>query len=144
MSLFNVMNVAGSALAAQSIRLNTTASNMANANSAASSLEETYRARHPVFETALEASLDGEFDLEEPAGVGVEVSGIVESEAPLRREYQPGHPLADESGYVFLPNVNVVEEMANMIAASRSYQTNVEIMEASKQMLTRTLALGQQ
>jgi flagellar basal-body rod protein FlgC len=144
MSLFNVMDVAGSALAAQSLRLNTTASNMANANSAASSLEETYRARHPVFETALGAALDGEAAFEPPAGVGVEVSGIVESQAPLRREYQPGHPLADESGYVFLPNVNVVEEMANMIEASRSYQTNVEIMEASKQMLTRTLALGQQ
>lgn len=144
MSLFNVMNLAGSALAAQTVRLNTTASNMANANSAASSIDETYRARHPVFQTVLDPALDGGFDLAEPASVGVEVAGIVESNAPLRREYQPGHPLADESGYVFMPNVNVVEEMANMISASRSYQTNVEIMEASKQMLTRTLALGQQ
>ena len=73
----------------------------------------------------------------------MKVTGVVESAAELRREYQPGHPLADEAGYIFLPNVNVVEEMANMISASRSYQTNVEIMEASKQMLARTLALGQ-
>lgn len=147
MSLFQVMNLAGSALAAQSVRLNTVASNMANANSAASSLESTYRARHPVFVPSYTAALD---DSEaEPAfdgevGVGVEVAGIVESGAPLRREYQPGHPLADADGYVFMPNVNVVEEMADMIAASRSYQTNIEIMEASKQMLMRTLALGQQ
>lgn len=141
MSLFNVMNVAGSALAAQSIRLNTTASNMANANSASSSIESTYRARHPVFMPAVDETLD--FDLDPDAGVGVDVAGVIESQAPLRREYQPGHPLADESGYVFMPNVNVVEEMANMISASRSYQTNIEIMEASKQMLTRTLALGQ-
>jgi flagellar basal-body rod protein FlgC len=141
MSLFNVMNVAGSALAAQSIRLNTTASNMANANSASSSIESTYRARHPVFMPAVDETLD--FDLDGDAGVGVDVAGVIESQAPLRREYQPGHPLADESGYVFMPNVNVVEEMANMISASRSYQTNIEIMEASKQMLTRTLALGQ-
>ncbi|MGD9602594.1 MAG: flagellar basal body rod protein FlgC [Gammaproteobacteria bacterium] len=139
MSLFSVMNIAGSALAAQTVRLNVTASNMANADSAASSLDRTYRARHPVFQTlALETEA---FD--DAPNAGVQVAGIVESQAALRREYQPGHPLADGDGYVFLPNVNVVEEMANMIAASRSYQTNVEIMEASKQMLSRTLALGQ-
>jgi flagellar basal-body rod protein FlgC len=147
-SLFHVMNVAGSALAAQSVRLNTVASNMANANSAASSLESTYRARHPVFTPALDAAPEEDFDvdysLDDAPGVGVEVAGVVESQAPLRREYQPGHPLADAEGYVFMPNVNVVEEMADMISASRSYQTNIEIMEASKQMLTRTLALGQQ
>lgn len=139
MSLFSVMNIAGSALAAQTVRLNVTASNMANADSAASSIDRTYRARHPVFRPlALE-----ELDFEDEANPGVEVAGVIESPAALRREYQPGHPLADEAGYVFMPNVNVVEEMANMISASRSYQTNVEIMEASKQMLARTLALGQ-
>jgi flagellar basal-body rod protein FlgC len=94
--------------------------------------------------TALDESADFGTGFGDAAGVGVEVGGIIESQAPLRRDYQPGHPLADEAGYVFMPNVNVVEEMANMISASRSYQTNVEIMEASKQMLTRTLALGQQ
>lgn len=139
MSLFSVMNIAGSALAAQTVRLNVTASNMANADSAASSVNSTYRARHPVFMPQFNDSLD--FD--EAETVGVEVAGVVESDAALRREYQPGHPLADADGYIFLPNVNVVEEMANMISASRSYQTNVEIMEASKQMLARTLALGQ-
>ncbi len=152
MSLFHVMNVAGSALAAQSVRLNTVASNMANANSAATSVESTYRARHPVFMPAfdemfnegLEGEFDADFSLDGAPGVGVEVAGVIESQAPLRREYQPGHPLADAEGYVFMPNVNVVEEMADMISASRSYQTNIEIMEASKQMLTRTLALGQQ
>lgn len=139
MSLFSVMNIAGTALAAQTVRLNVTASNMANADSAASSIDQTYRARHPVFRPLALA----ETDFGDEANMGVEVAGVIESEAELRREYQPGHPLADDAGYVFMPNVNVVEEMANMISASRSYQTNVEIMEASKQMLARTLALGQ-
>ncbi len=139
MSLFSVMNIAGTALAAQTLRLNITASNMANADSAASSIGGTYRARHPVFAPQ---AIDP-WDFDQSANLGVKVTGVVESAAELRREYQPGHPLADEAGYIFLPNVNVVEEMANMISASRSYQTNVEIMEASKQMLARTLALGQ-
>jgi flagellar basal-body rod protein FlgC len=140
MSLFSVMNVAGSALAAQTLRLNTTASNLANANSASSSLDTTSRARQPVFAPMLDGFADGG----DEAGVGVQVTGVIESQAPLQRDYEPGNPLADAEGYVFKPNVNVVEEMANMISASRSYQTNVEIMDASKQMLTRTLALGQQ
>ncbi len=139
MSLISTMNIAGSALAAQSVRMNVTASNMANADSAASSLGTTYRARHPVFQVQMPDDWSGD----DVSGAGVEVAGIIESKAELRREYQPGHPLADADGYVFLPNVNVVEEMANMISASRSYQTNVEIIEAAKQMLTRTLALGQ-
>lgn len=139
MSLFSVMNIAGSALAAQTVRMNVTASNMANADSAASSIGGTYRAREPIFRPLTNAS----WDATDAATGGVEVAGIVESQAPLKREYQPGNPLADHAGYVFMPNVNVVEEMANMIAASRSYQTNVEIMDASKQMLMRTLALGQ-
>ena len=84
-----------------------------------------------------------DFSFDESPSVGVQVDGIIESEAPLKREYQPGHPMADDEGYVFLPNVNVIEEMANMISASRSYQTNIEVMEASKNMLERTLTLGQ-
>ena len=139
MSLFNIFNIAGSALNAQSLRLNTTASNMANANSASSSSGATYRARAPLFEPMLADALDPHGAAE----AGVKVMGIVESQAPLRHEYQPGNPLADADGYVYLPNVNVVEEMANMISASRSYQTNVEVMEASKRMLQQTLALGQ-
>ena len=139
MSLFNVFEIAGSALDAQSVRMNTTASNMANANSASSSTGSTYRARHPLFAPILADAFDPSGD----AAAGVRVEGIVESQAPLRREYQPNHPMADTQGYVFLPNVNVIEEMANMISASRSYQTNIEIMEASKRMLQQTLALGQ-
>jgi flagellar basal-body rod protein FlgC len=138
MSLFSVLDIAGTALGAQSLRLNATASNMANANSASSSINKTYRARHPVFSAVMK---DAEYC--PPIGYGVKVDGIVESQAPLRREYQPNHPLADEDGYIFLPNVNVIEEMANMISASRSYQTNIDVMDASKRMLERTLTLGQ-
>ena len=135
MSLFKIFDIAGSALHAQSVRLNTTASNLDNADSVSSSTAATYRARHPVFATLLET--------DDEAAAGVKVLDIVESQAPLRREYQPGHPLADKEGYVFMPNVNPVEEMANMISASRAYQGNVEVMEASKQMLLKTLMLGE-
>ncbi len=144
MSLSNVFNIAGSAMNAQSIRLNTTASNLANAESVSSSDGETYRARKPVFQvqqpsaadyTAAEAGL--------VPGQGVQVTQIVESDAPLRMAYEPNHPLADENGYVYYPNVNVVEEMADMISASRSFQINTDIMNTAKQMLQRTLTLGQ-
>ncbi len=135
MSLMKVFDIAGSALGAQTVRLNTTASNLANANSASSSTDETYRARQPVFATLMDESND--------AVAGVEVAGIVESQEPLQRNYQPGHPLADEEGYVLMPNVNPVEEMANMISASQAYQNNVEVMNSSKQMLLRTLSLGE-
>ena len=137
MSLFSVFNIAGSALSAQNVRLNTTASNLANAESVSSSTNETYRARQPVF-----AQMMDEF-AEDGESVGVRVLGIVESQEPLRSEYRPDHPLANEEGYVFKPNVNVVEEMANMISASRSHQTNVEVINTAKQMLLRTLSMGQ-
>ena len=138
MSLFNVFDTAGTGMYAQSVRLNTTSSNLANANSASSSIDQTYRARQPVFGQILKDpyASDG-------TAVGVRVLGVVESQAPLRREYNPGNPNADEEGYVYMPNVNVVEEMANMISASRSYQTNVEVMNTAKEMLMRTLSLGQ-
>jgi len=137
MSLFNIFDVSGSALQAQSVRLNTTSSNLANANSISSSDGETYRARHPVFAPILK-----DFS-EQDSSVGVRVLGVVESQSPLRREHNPEHPQADEEGFIYLPNVNVVEEMANMISASRAYQTNVEVMNSAKQMLMRTLAMGQ-
>ncbi|PWV63322.1 flagellar basal body rod protein FlgC [Plasticicumulans acidivorans] len=140
MSLFNIFNISGSALHAQSVRLNTTASNLANADSVSSSVNAVYRARQPVFETLLDDSSGGSGD---DAVAGVGVAGIVESHTPLEREYRPNHPLADRDGYVWVPNVNPVEEMANMIEASKSYQTNVEVADASKQMLMRTLALGE-
>ncbi|MCW8917926.1 MAG: flagellar basal body rod protein FlgC [Gammaproteobacteria bacterium] len=138
MSMFNVFDVAGSALSAQSLRLNVTASNMANANSVSSSEGETYRARQPVFAAMLEQASGGQ-----QANVGVQVRGVVESEAPLQQQYNPGHPMANEEGYIFLPNVNVAEEMANMISASRSYQSNVEVINTAKQLMMKTLTMGQ-
>ena len=138
MSMFKVFDIAGSALSAQSVRLNVTASNLANAESVSSSSGETYKARQPVFAAMLDkASMDKQ------PGVGVQVRGIVESDAPLRKQYEPEHPMADADGYVYRPNVNVVEEMANMISASRSYQSNVEVINTAKQLMLKTLTLGQ-
>lgn len=138
MSLFNVFGVSGTGMSAQSVRLNTTASNIANANTVSSSVDETYRARHPIFATEMEKAI-GDHN-KQP---GVAVLGIVESDAPLNIEHNPGHPLADKDGYVYKPNVNVVEEMANMISASRAYETNVQVADAAKQMLSKTLLMGQ-
>lgn len=151
MSLTRIFDVAGSAMSAQSIRLNTTASNMANAQSAASSADQVYRARQPVF-AAIHSHMmqNNSTRLTDPnailgvqAGSGVEVKGIVESDAPLQKRYEPHHPLADEEGYVLYPNVNVVEEMANMISASRSFEMNVDVMDAAKTMVQQVLTIGQ-
>lgn len=144
MSLSNVFNIAGSAMTAQTVRLNTTASNMANAESISSSEADTYRARKPVFALKeVEAEhLPDHLQTLVP-GQGVDVKGIVESDKPLRMVYEPNHPMADENGYIWYPNVNVVEEMADMISASRSFQINADIMNTAKQMLQRTLTLGQ-
>ncbi len=131
-------------MTAQTVRLNTTASNMANAESVSSSEEDTYRARKPVFslkEITPEQMPEDYRSL--VSGQGVQIDEIVESEAPLRMAYEPNHPMADEQGYVYYPNVNVVEEMADMISASRSFQINADIMNTAKQMLQRTLTLGQ-
>ncbi|MDV3238284.1 MAG: flagellar basal body rod protein FlgC [Gammaproteobacteria bacterium] len=137
MSLFKIFDIAGSAMSAQTVRLNTTASNLANAESVGSSEETTYRARQPVFSSMLNA-LHGDSD-----AVGVRVLGIVESQEPLTQRYAPENPLANEEGYVYQPNVNAVDEMVNMISASRSYQNSVEVLDTSKQMLLATLRLGQ-
>ena len=141
MSLFKVFDIAGSAMSAQSLRLNVTASNMANADSISSSVGGTYRARQPVF-SAMYDDANMNFN-DEADAIGVQVRGIVQSNAPIRSEYQPGNPMADDQGYIHLPNVNMVEEMANMISASRGYQSSVEVANAAKQMLLRTLSLGQ-
>lgn len=138
MGLFNVLDVTASGMTAQSVRLNTTASNLANANSVSSSANETYRARQPVFAAELSQVVSGDSN-----SVPVAVRGIVESNAPLKMEFSPNHPMANEDGYIYKPNVNVMEEMANMISASRSYQTNVQVADAAKTMLQRTLSLGQ-
>lgn len=143
MSLSSIFDIAGSGMNAQSVRLNTTASNIANAESASSSSDEVYRGRHAVFQTALMGQMNGGMNLPQQEDVGVSVAGVVESDAPLQQRYEPDHPLANEEGYVLYPNVNVVEEMTNMISASRSFQVNIEVMNAAKQMLQRTLTLGQ-
>lgn len=138
MGLFNVLDVTASGMSAQSVRLNTTASNLANANSVSSSANETYRARQPVFAAELSKAM---FD--NSNSVPVSIRGVVESDAPLKMEYSPDHPMANEEGYIYKPNVNVMEEMANMISASRSYQTNVQVADAAKTMMQKTLGLGQ-
>jgi flagellar basal-body rod protein FlgC len=135
MSLFNVFEISSSAMSAQSTRLNTVASNIANADSAAGPGGQVYRSKQVVFQAVPSSSGEG------PAKV--EVTGIVESSAAPRSVFDPHHPHADGDGYVTLPNVNVVEEMVNMLSASRSYQTNVEIMNTAKTMLLKTLTLGQ-
>ncbi len=147
MSLLNVFDIAGSGMSAQSVRMNTTSSNIANAESVSSNTDETYRARQPVFKAQLQSAMQNspfEFSGNQTnAGAGVDVIGIVESDAPLQLRYEPNHPNANEDGYVAYPNVNIVEEMANMISASRSFQTNVDVMNSAKQMLQQALSLGQ-
>ncbi|MET0355334.1 MAG: flagellar basal body rod protein FlgC [Cellvibrio sp.] len=148
MALGNIFDIAGTGMNAQSLRLNTTASNLANAQSASSSIDQVYRSRQPVFaaiqKQAMLQSLDANRAANESdAAAGVQVLGIVESGSPLERRYEPTHPKADKEGYVYYPNVNVVEEMTNMISASRSFQMNVEVMNSAKQMVQRVLTLGQ-
>lgn len=146
MSLMNIFDIAGSGMSAQTVRLNTTSSNIANAESVSSNTDETYRARQPIFKAQLQSAMSGQpFDFSAnklDAGSGVTVQGVVESDAPLQLRYEPSHPEADEDGYVSYPNVNVVEEMANMISASRAYQTNVDVMSSAKQMMQHVLSLG--
>lgn len=139
MALYDIFNISGSGMAAQSVRLNTTASNIANADSVASSSGEVYKARHPVFQTVM----DGVTQSKGMPNGGVSVAGVIESQAEAIAKYQPENPLADENGFVYAPNINLVEEMANMISASRSYQSNVQVANLTKHLLNRTLTLGQ-
>ena len=134
MSLFNIFNVAGSAMNAQSQRLNTVASNLANADSATSANGEPYRAKQVVFAAT---------PVGENGATGVNVAAVIEDQSPMKQVYDPKNPLADDKGYVTMPNVNVVEEMVNMISASRSYQSNAEMMNTTKTLLLKTLTLGQ-
>lgn len=145
MTLFNIFNIAGSGMSAESVRLNTVASNLANADSVSSSPDGAYRARYPVFQ-AVRASLMSPGAAADPtrsADAAVQVRGIVESTAAGTARYEPGNPLADANGYVYSSNVNVVEQMADMISASRSYQNNAEVLDTSKQLMLDTLKLGQ-
>ena len=131
--MFSIFEISGSAMVAQAQRMNVTASNLANADSVAGPDGEAYRARQVIFESRQ----NGE------GTAGVAVREVVEDPAPLRREYRPHHPLADEQGYVTMPNVEPVHEMVNMIAASRSYDANVEVLNTSKQMMLKTLTVGE-
>lgn len=135
MSLLRIFDIAGSALSAQSQRLNVVASNLANADSAVSSAGAAYKAKQVVF-SAQPVSVDA-------SSQGVRVVGVIEDPSPPRMVYDPKHPMADAQGYVTMPNVNVVEEMTNMISASRAYQLNLDMMNTTKSLLLKTLALGQ-
>ncbi|MCV2354975.1 MULTISPECIES: flagellar basal body rod protein FlgC [Roseateles] len=137
MSMFQIFNVAGSAVSAQSQRLNVVASNLANAETVAGPDGQAYKARQVVFQTALMGAGN------DPASAGVRVSTISEDQTPGRRVHDPKHPKADAEGYVTYSNVNTVEEMVNMISASRSYQNNIEVMSTAKSLLLKTLQLGQ-
>lgn len=135
----SIFQIAGSALTAQSQRMNVTASNLANADSVAGPDGQPYKAKQVIFEV----QPLGDAMHTNPIG-GVGVAGVVESQAPMRRQYDPTNPAADKDGYVTLPNVDVVAETVNMISASRSYQANVEVVNTAKSMLQRTLTIGQQ
>ncbi|OIR08423.1 flagellar basal-body rod protein FlgC [mine drainage metagenome] len=134
MSLFNIFNIAGSAMTAQSQRLNVVASNLANVDSATGPDGKPYKAKQVVFSSVPTAGQPGE---------GVKVAAVVEDNSPMKVVYDPKHPMADARGYVTMPNVNPVDEMVNMISASRSYQNNVDVMNTSKTLLIKTLTLGQ-
>ena len=134
MSMFDIFNVSGSAVSAQSQRLNAVASNLANADSVAGPDAKAYQARQVVFQTELMGEL---------GAAGVRVSRVSEDNSPGRRVHDPKHPSADAEGYVTYSNVNTVEEMVNMISASRSYQNNLEVMNAAKSLLLKTLQMGQ-
>jgi flagellar basal-body rod protein FlgC len=135
MSLFNIFNIAGSAMTAQSQRLNVVASNLANADSTTGPDGKPYRAKQVVFSTMPVGAQGG--------AAGVKVSAVVEDASPMKMVYDPKHPMANEQGYVTFPNVNVVEEMVNMISSSQSYQSNVDVMNTSKSLLLKTLTIGQ-
>ncbi len=147
MSLFSIFNVAGSGMAAQSVRLNTVASNLANADSVASSAQTAYRSKEPLFSQVQQQHTPGAggagSNTDDGAGNGVQVVGVTESQASIPSRYEPGNPLADADGYVYSSNVNPVDELVNMISASRSYQNNVEVMNTTKQLMLKTLTLGQ-
>lgn len=138
MSSMRIFDVAGSGMNAQTLRLNLVASNISNANSVSSSSDQVYKARQPVFAAELKNLMD-----KNSAASGVNVLGVVENQAPPVMEYAPNHPMADELGYIYKPNVNTVEEMANMMSASRSYENNVEVLNTAKNLMLQTLKMGQ-
>lgn len=137
MSSLKIFDIAGSGMNAQSLRLNLVASNISNANSVSSSTGSVYKARQPVFSAELQNAMNSKESASQ-----VKVMGVVESQAPAIMEYAPNHPMADKTGYIYKSNVNTVEEMANMMSASRSYQNNVEVLNTAKQLILQTLKMG--
>jgi len=140
MSFRDIANIAGSAMNAQSVRLNTVASNLANADTAAGSEAEAYRARKPVFAAVFERNASDDALV----GAKVQVLDVVQSTEPVRESYEPDNPLANAEGVVFYPNVNSVAEMTDMMAASRAFETNVEVLNRLKSMQTSLLRLGEE
>jgi flagellar basal-body rod protein FlgC len=138
MSSLKVFDIAGSGMSAQSVRLNTVASNLANADSLSGDPNTVYKAKHPVFQAVMGQGTG----LSAASSASVNVTGVSQSQAPAEMRYDPGNPLADAQGNVWAPNVNVVEEMADMISAARSYQNNVEVLNTTRDMLLNTLKLG--
>ncbi len=140
MSLFNVFNVSGSALNAETVRLNTTASNMANAESVNGDPSKVYRARQPVFQTMMdESSLDSDGD---DSSAGVRVLGVIESTTPPIERYEPNNPQANKDGYIYMSNVNSIEEMTNMISANRAFATNIDAINTARDLLLKTISMG--
>jgi flagellar basal-body rod protein FlgC len=138
MSSFKIFAIAGSGMSAQSVRLNTVASNLANADSVSGDPTQVYKAKHPIFQ-AVKAALGAG----NAASAGVAVQAIVENQAAPLARYEPGNPLANDQGYIYTPNVNTVEEMVDMISASRAYQNNVEVVSTAKDLMLATLRMGQ-
>jgi flagellar basal-body rod protein FlgC len=146
MSSFKIFDIAGSGLSAESVRLNTVASNLANADSVSGDPSTVYKAKHPVFQAVQQAlgyPVFGGFGSGDSASPAVRVAGIAESSAPPTVRNDPGNPLADSNGNVYSPNVNIIEEMTDMISASRAYQDDVEVMSTAKDLMLATLKLGQ-
>ena len=140
MGLSSVFDITGTALNAQSIHIDTIAKNMANAQVLAGSEQTAYRARRPNFSSILESSMN--FSFNKPNMGGVTIEGMSYSDTPIEKQMMRENPFADADGYVYLSNVNLVEEMAYMMEASRNYQSNIEVMNTSKQLMQRTISLG--
>ncbi|WP_333679394.1 flagellar basal body rod protein FlgC [Dyella sp.] len=141
MSLMKIFDTAGSGMSAESLRLNTVASNLANADSVSSSPNTAYKAKELMFAPVLQQQ-SGAAEGEANANVGVRMAGVTESQQPVESHYEPGNPMADANGFVYGSNVNPIDELVNMISASRSYQNNVEVMNTTKQLMIKTINLG--
>ena len=141
-SLFKIFDTAGSGMAAQSTRLNTVASNLANVDTVSSTAEGAYRAKEPLFATLHDNALKAGGSTQDDGTSGVQTLGVSESQADIQSRYEPGNPMADANGNVYGSNVNPIDELVNMISASRSYQNNVEVMNTAKQLMLKTLDVG--